>query len=241
MKRTLCVGTLAAGTLFGGAALAYEAGAVSGGGSIAGAVSFTGAVPPPRSLPITKDNQVCGSGNREIVEVNVAGGKLAGAVVYVSKIDKGKAWGAAAAPILDQKGCAFAPEVLVVQKDVDLTIRNSDPVLHNIHTYEIIGKVRRTMFNVGQPDKGDIKQSIKVRRANAVKVECDAHDFMHGWAFAADNPYAAVTRADGSFTLEDVPAGDYEVKVWHPVLGEQSAKVSVKGGAAAAASFTFAN
>lgn len=221
------------------AAVAYEAGAASGGGKVAGKVAFKGTVPAARKLPITKDNAVCGTGEREIVEVNVKGGNLQGAVVYIAKIEKGKAWGEAEKPVLDQKGCRFAPDVLIVKKDADLTVRNSDPVLHNIHTYEIIGAVRRTMFNVGQPDKGDLKQPVKVRRANVVKIECDAHDFMHAWAFAADNPYAAVTREDGSFTLEGLPDGDYEVKAWHPVLGEKSVNVSVKGGATASAAFEF--
>jgi hypothetical protein len=220
-------------------ALAYDVAPVSGGGSVQGKVAFKGAAPAPKSIPITKDNAVCGTGNREVVEVAAKGGNLAGAVVYVAKIEKGKAWDGLEKPVLDQKGCRFAPDVLLVKKDVELTIRNSDPVLHNIHTYEIIGTVRRTMFNVGQPDKGDMKQPVKVRRANAVKIECDAHDFMHAWAFAADNPYVAVTRDDGSFSIDGLPPGDYELKAWHPVLGEKSANVSVKGGAAAAAAFEF--
>lgn len=236
MNETLTRCALAVSALFlASAAFAYDGGA-AGSGKISGKVAFKGA-PVTKKLPITKDNAVCGTGEREIVEVNARGGNLAGAVVYVAKIDKGKAWGEIEHPVLDQKGCRFTPEVLVVKKDADLTVRNSDPVLHNIHTYEIIGTVRRTMFNVGQPDKGDMKQPIKVRRANVVKIECDAHDFMHAWAFAADNPYAAVTKDDGSFTIDGLPDGDYEVKAWHPVLGEKSAKVTVKG--AATASFEF--
>lgn len=236
MNKTLTRCTLAVASLFvAQGVFAYEGGA-AGGGKITGKVAFKGA-PVSKKLPITKDNTVCGTGEREIVEVSAKGGNLAGAVVYVAKIDKGKDWGGVDKAMLDQKGCKFMPDVLVVKKDSELTIRNSDPVLHNIHTYEIIGAVRRTMFNVGQPDKGDLKQPVKVRRANIVKIECDAHDFMHSWAFAADNPYAAVSKDDGSFTIDGLPDGDYEVKAWHPVLGEQSAKVSVKG--AATASFDF--
>ena len=239
MNKALTACAIAAGALFATQAIAYEAGAVSGGAKVTGKVSFKGAVPAPKSLPITKDNQVCGNGNREIVEVNVKGGNLAGAVVYVAKIEKGKAWGEVERPVLDQKGCRFVSDVLIVKKDADVTVRNSDPVLHNIHTYEIIGAVRRTMFNIGQPDKGDIKQPIKVRRANAIKIECDAHDFMHAWSFAAENPYAVVTKEDGSFSLDNLPAGEYEIKAWHPVLGEKSSKVTVAGGGSASASFEF--
>ncbi|MBI5899857.1 MAG: hypothetical protein HZB40_11570 [Rhodocyclales bacterium] len=235
MNKALTGCAVAIGALFVTHAMAYEAGA-AGSGKISGKVAFKGAA-VSKKLPITKDNTICGTGEREIVEVNAKGGNLAGAVVYVAKIEKGKPWGALDAPVLDQKGCRFAPDTLVVKKDADMVVRNSDPVLHNIHTYEIIGAVRRTMFNVGQPDKGDLKQPIKVRRANVIKVECDAHDFMHAWAFAADNPYAVATREDGSFSLDGLPDGTYELKAWHPVLGEKSAQVTVKG--ATTASFEF--
>jgi hypothetical protein len=218
---------------------AYETTTVSGGGQIMGKVTFKGTAPAAKTLPITKDNGVCGTGMREIVEVAASGGNLKGAVVYVAKIDKGKAWGDLDKPVLDQQACRYAPDVVLTRKDADLTIRNSDPVLHNIHAYEIIGTVRRTMFNVGQPDKGDMKQPIKMRRSNLVKIECDAHDFMHAWAFAAENPYVAVTKEDGSFAIADLPPGDYEVKAWHPVLGEKSTTVSVKGGAPASTAFEF--
>ena len=153
MKTILVLSTAAGLLLLASGAQAYEGGAVSGAGQITGKVAFKGEAPAAKKLPITKDNAVCGSGAREIVEVAAADGNLAGAVVYVAKIDKGKAWGELDKPVLDQQGCRFNPGVLVTRKDVDLTIRNSDPVLHNIHTYEIIGSVRRTMFNVGQPDK----------------------------------------------------------------------------------------
>lgn len=238
MKKAVSICAIAVGALFVTPAVAYEAGAVSGGGKVTGKVAFKGAA-VSKKLPITKDNAVCGSGEREIVEVNAKGGNLAGAVVYVAKIEKGKDWGGVDKAVLDQKACRFAPDPVIVKKDSDLTIRNSDPVLHNIHTYEVIGAVRRTMFNVGQPDKGDMKQPIKVRRANVIKVECDAHDFMHTWAFAADNPYAVATKDDGSYTLDNLPAGDYEVKAWHPVLGEKSTKVTVSAGGTANAAFEF--
>ncbi len=223
------------------AALAYQAGAVANGGQVTGKVTFHGTAPAPKQIAITKDNAVCGTGAREVVEVAVQGDALQNAVVYVTKVDQGKEWGPVQTPVLDQKGCRYLPDVLIVPKDADLRVRNSDPVLHNIHTYEIIGKVRRSLFNVSQPDAGEITQPVKLKKGNSIKIECDAHDFMHAWAFAAENPYAAVTGADGSFSIGDLPAGTYEVKAWHPVLGEKTASVTVAPGAAASASFDFSN
>jgi len=117
---------------------------------------------------------------------------------------------------------------------------NSDPVLHNIHTYELIGRARRTVMNVSQPEKGNIvKKKIKLRKGTAMKVECDAHDFMHAFVFVAKNPYYAVVGKDGGFEIKDVPPGKYTIKVFHGVLGEKKGTVEVKGGGAATVNLAY--
>src|SRR3989337_1700924 len=99
------------------------------------------------------------------VEVAVKGGALANAVIVIDSIAKGKAWAPVQAkPLLDQKGCRFIPSLMVVPRDGDLDILNSDPWLHNIHTYEITGAARRTLFNFGQPDQGKkLSKPVKLR------------------------------------------------------------------------------
>jgi len=98
---------------------------------------------------------------------------------------------------------------------------NSDHTLHNIHTYEQIGKARRTVMNVSQPNAGDeVTKVIKLRRGNGMKVECDAHDFMHSFVYVAKNPYFSVVDENGAFSIADIPAGTYEVMMWHGFLGE---------------------
>ena len=84
----------------------------------------------------------------------------------------------------------------------DLDIVNSDPVLHNTHGF--LDKL--TVFNVALPNQG---QRIKrpLRKSGLVRVECDAHGWMLGWIFVAENPYYAMTGKDGSFTIKDVPPG----------------------------------
>jgi len=209
-------------------------------GSITGVLNFKGTAPAPEEFAITKNPEVCGTGTRKVTWVRVKNGKLAQAVVYIDKIDGTKAWTKKAVDAKsNQKGCAFLPFIDVVKNGTTLDVLNSDPVLHNIHTYEIIGRAKRTIFNVSQPDKGfDFKEVVKARRGHWMKMECDAHNFMHGWRFLARNPYYSLTGDDGVFNITDVPAGTYKVIAWHPTLGKQVATVKV-GAGAAKINFTF--
>jgi hypothetical protein len=63
---------------------------------------------------------------------------------------------------------------------------------------------------------------------------------MAAWAVVTDHPYFDVTEADGAFELRDVPVGTYTLEAWHPTLGLKTAKVKVKKGKTAKATFSFA-
>lgn len=220
---------------------AYEVVTVSNGGQLTGKITFSGAPPPPVKHLITKDNHVCGKGKVEIREVDVKGGALRGVVVYLEKVKKGKAFSKKAeSAVVDQKKCVFEPYILVARNKSKLTIKNSDPILHNIHAYEIIGSVRRSMFNLAQPkSKPLVKKKLRVRRTGHVRFECDAHNWMLGFMYVAKNPYYAVVGSDGTFQIGDIPPGSYTLKAWHPVLGVQKKKIKVKAGGKASVSFVF--
>jgi len=218
----------------------YKEVTVSGGGTITGKVSFTGNDPEPKIFAITKDQDVCGSGNREVDFVKVNNGALNDVVVYLDKVKEGKAFDPSKATGgVNQKGCAFDPFIQVFQNGSDFAAENSDSVSHNIHTYEILGRAKKTVFNVSQPDKGTITKKVKLKRGVGMKIECDQHDFMHGFAFVAKNPYYALVGADGTYTIDNVPAGKYKIKAWHGTLGEKKGKVEVPAGGSAVADFTF--
>ena len=59
-------------------------------------------------------------------------------------------------------------------------------------------------------------------------MECDAHGWMLGWVYVADNPYYAVTAKDGTFTIKDVPPGSYTLVTWQEYAGEVEIPVVVK-------------
>ena len=223
--------------------LPYDVIAVKDGGAITGRVTFKGNPPANTRMLITKNLETCGKGEREIPEVVVSkDGGLQETVVYLHKVDKGKAWANPQGEeyLLNQKGCRFIPYLQIIPRDETLIVHNSDPVLHNIHVRELIRRARRTMFNFGQPKQGQrVPKKIHTIRSSRIKVECEAHDFMHAWMFAAKNPYYAVSTADGSFTIDQVPPGEYTIHAWHPILGTKKSKVGVSPNGKSDVNFEF--
>jgi len=243
MKHSLLISSLALGLVMGTSttyAAKYKVVEVKDGGSITGKVTFTGKDPAPKVFAVTKDLDVCGKGDRLLDFVKVKDGALSDVVVYITKIKEGKAFNDDEAKgAVDQKACAFDPFIQIMHNKSDFTAKNSDAVSHNIHTYEIMGRAKKTVFNISQPDMGEITKKIKLKRGAGMKIECDQHDFMHGFAFVAKNPYYALVAEDGTYKIEGVPAGKYKIKAWHGTLGEKKGKVEVTAGGEANANFEY--
>jgi hypothetical protein len=204
----------------------YQETKVSGGGTIQGKVVFNGQVKMRTVLP-TKDKNVCGEARKEPTVVVGDGGAVQDSVVYLKEVASGKAWPEMALkkPVLDQEHCKFRPHVQVARQG-EIDIVNSDPVLHNTHGYY----GNRTAFNVALPEKGVTVTKV-LKRRGTVKVDCDAHGWMLAWVQVVDNPYYHQTRADGTFSITDVPPGDYTLVVWQETLGETEMPVTVAAGA----------
>ena len=98
----------------------------------------------------------------------------------------------------------------------------------------------RTLFNLGQPpEKEVITQALRPRRGSRIRLECDAHDFMQGWIYAADSPYAVVTSEDGRFVIDGIPAGEYTISAWHPSLGVREQVMTLEPAAEGQIAFHF--
>ena len=224
MRTSLTAGIAIA--LVSGAALwlAGQAGA-QGGGSIEAEVKYNGA-PMIEKLKVNKDTEKCGT--EAVIEKVVVGGNkgLAYAVVSVP----GAKGASKAKAVIDQKGCKFIPRVVVMQPG-ELEIKNSDDILHNIHTYS----TANPSINKAQP-KFKKTMTEKLDKPEVVKFTCDVHSWMLGWVAVSPGP-AAVTNAEGVAKVEGVPAGKHKVEVWHETLGKQEKEVEVKAGQVTKVSF----
>ena len=196
-----------------------------GGGTVEVDVKYNGA-PVVEKIKVNKDVEKCG--NEATVEKVVVGGNkgLANAVASVPGAKGGKA----VKGVIDQKGCKFVPHVAVMSPG-EIEIKNSDDILHNIHTYSTANPA----INKAQP-KFKKTMTEKFDKPEMIKVTCDVHSWMLGWIAVTPGP-AAVTDNNGVAKIENVPAGKQKVEVWHETLGKQEKDVDVKAGGTTKVSF----
>jgi plastocyanin len=137
---------------------------------------------------------------------------------------------------IDQKDCMYEPRIQGVVAGQDVDIKNGDATLHNVHT----NKGAETLFNQAQP-KGSPAITKSWDDAAVIKFTCDVHPWMRGFVVVHDSPYFAVSGDDGSFTIDKVPVGKYEITAWHSQYGLKKASVEVAEGKTAEAKFEFSD
>jgi len=201
---------------------------ISFAGALAGKAVFKGTAPKAVAIKMNAD-PVCAKANtgKTINKEDVvlgAGGSLENVVVYVKEGLKGAAPAAAATPVtLDQVGCMYRPHIAVLRTNQPLKIVNSDPTMHNVHSFP----KANPGFNVGMATKGQTVEKKFAKPEQMIRVKCDVHGWMSSYIGVFDHPYFAVTDASGAFSIKDLPAGEYTVEAWHEKLGTKSQKVTV--------------
>lgn len=148
----------------------------------------------------------------------------ADAVVYVAKGS-----GTAFPPpnehaILNQSNRVFQPHVLPVVVGTTVDFLNADPYLHNVFSPAACAD----KFNLGTFGKGE-KRSHTFRKECFAPLLCIVHPEMEAFIVVLPTSYFAVTKADGSYEIANVPDGSYALKVWHSKLKGNEKSVSVHG------------
>jgi len=217
---------------FSVAALAVLLYAPALAGDIRGSVKFSGAAPKAQPIPTTKDQTACGQSVAD-ESIVVSNGKLKNVVLTVQGAPKPAPGAEPVRVTMDQSKCHYIPHVQAAAVGTPVDILNSDPVLHNIHSY--LGT--STVFNLAMPFKGQ-KIVKTLAKPGLVNVKCDVHSWMHAYIVVTDAPFA-VTGDDGTFVIRGVPPGTYTMTAWHEKLGEKTAQVAVPASGEVAADFTF--
>jgi hypothetical protein len=221
MRTIIAIVTAVALTVGGAAFMGWPGAATAqGGGTVEVEVKYTGA-PVIEKLKTNKDPEKCGT---EAVIEKVAVGSNKGLSNAVVSVAGAKGSPTAKKAVLDQHGCKFVPHVLAMTPG-EIEIKNSDDILHNIHTYS----TANPPLNKAQPKFKKVMNE-KFEKPEIIKVTCDVHSWMLGWIAVMPHPFFGITDGNGVAKIENVPAGKQTIEVWHETLGKVTKDVEVKPG-----------
>lgn len=212
---------------------------LSTAGTLSGRVLFAGPVPEQTVLQLGGWSECAAQHAGQVYagDALVHDGKLQNAVIYVKEGLGDRVFAVPEEPVIvDQKGCVFLPHIAGVQVDQPLRFLNSDPTAHNVHG--LPKNSRQWNFSLGV--KGS-SRTIAVDKAEAmIEIKCDVHPWMKAYIGVFDHPYFALSGADGSFTLKNLPPGEYVVGAWHERFGALSQRISLGVKETKEIVFTFA-
>ncbi len=206
-----------------------------GTATIKGVVNFSGKAPEMKVPKKRKDAEFCKTKEVKYNSVLVDGGKLAETFVRLANDSvKGEYPAPAKHGEIAQSDCMYSPRIQGVIAGQEIDIKNQDGTLHNVHTF----KGTETWFNQAQP-KGSPEISKELEEAKVIKFTCDVHPWMRGFVVVSSHPFFAVTGKDGTFSIDKVPAGKYDIEAWHPHYGLKKATVEVADGKSAEVTFAY--
>jgi hypothetical protein len=225
---------------------AYQEMEVTNGGTIKGTTTLTGKMPYPRiyHLILFPNIDMCAEVdtddemNRVLDDFKVSpDGGLKDVVITLDHVDAGKPFNKEPINILSEN-CKFFPDVSLIRQGESFKVDNVDAVMHNSQVYQ---KERgKILLNIPIPaeEVSDGKVTFK-KHYKIMQMICGMHEFMQTWGYRVQNPYYAKTPIDGSFKIDSIPPGEYNVTAWHYLMKKQTRKIKIAAGETIDLNFVF--
>jgi len=144
-----------------------------------------------------------------------AKGNYSGIVVSLLSVEKPPVLAPARATIR-QKGKVFLPHILAITAGTVVDFPNDDPIFHNAFS-----SYNGQVFDLALYPPGSTK-SVRFVRPGVVRVFCNIHASMSAVIVVLKTPYFAVSKRDGTFSIPDVPPGEYTLSIFHERATEAS-------------------
>jgi hypothetical protein len=207
-------------------------------GDITGKVTLKGTPPPERPLPL---DPACGKihpTKKTRLYVVGQGGELADTFIYVKDGVTGKQFPLPEKPaLIDQVGCEYTPYVSGLMVNQKLLVRNSDPVLHNVHPIPAVAGNKES--NIAQLPKSKDLEFTFPKEEPFLRFKCDVHPWMFSYVSVMSHPFYSVSGKDGTFKIQNLPAGKYTIEANHRKAGKKTMEVEVPATGSKEANFEF--
>jgi tetratricopeptide (TPR) repeat protein len=227
--------------------LDYKITSVDRGGTLTGRVNLAGLIPKARAFHLihAPNIEFCsrmsdGKGHRILYDFTVSKkGGLQDTVIAIQGIKKGKPF-PRKMQTLRLNLCHANKYVIGIKNGENLLIENTDPIKHEIATYEIYGAHRNQTSNKNVlPVNSQVRSAFIKPGAPEFILKCNLHPFLQTRGYIIENPYFVISDAEGKFNIENIPPGTYEVTAWHPFVPVQRGTVTIEPGITAQLDFTF--
>ena len=181
-----------------------------------------------------------GKGHRLLFDFTVSKNRgLKDTVIHLMNVEKGKPFSPKMQTFHIDR-CRADRYVIGAKNGENIMVENTDPIQHEIATYEVRNIYSDQTSNRPVPPKSSQVRSVFVRNdADEYIIKCNLHPFLQTHAYLVQNPYYTVSDSEGNFSIENIPPGTYEVIAWHPYIQRQKQTITISKKGETSINFDF--
>ena len=136
--------------------------------------------------------------------------------------------------------CRANNYIIGIKNSENILIENTDPIQHEIATYEVRNiYLDQTSNRPVVPKSSQVRNAFVRPDAERFIIKCNLHPFLQTHGFLVENPYYTVTDSNGNFSIENIPPGTYEVVAWHTYMPRKKATIRITSSEEAQLNFEF--
>lgn len=209
-------------------------------GSIRGQIVVDGEIPERRLLIVKgaeiKDKEICAAEDHfaEDLVIDKESKGLANVFVYLASKPKSIHPDLEIVPkesvSIKCKGCQYVPHCAVLRTTQTIQVVHDDLISHHTTCLPLKNPIKSQLVPTSDQDPEIF--TFGKPEPIPMKVVCNYHPWMSGYWLVVDHPYAALSDKDGRFSIDNLPVGEHQLKIWHERVGymERKYKVTVAAG-----------